>query len=232
VKPDVFQKQKKRTLKPQYMKIDERHTFKGRNQALDLDEFSEKRTPGIDVKSALRSGFPSGPRDSLGRNPGPTPRAKPKRFMEMESTLEPELDLALKVVLAQNLLNPNRANLKVAAHVMDDMLAALAAGEPDIPPFVTYHNLAPDERGHRAEGAPGNKAQAAKLEETSALLLRDQERDARFHERSALVKKKMEYYKKEKQVKALNGQSALREEKERQERLRQKKESEKKKYYK
>lgn len=84
----------------------------------------------------------------------------------MESTLEPELDLTLKVVLAQNILNPNRANLKVAAHVMDDMLTALATEEPGIPPFVAYHNLAPDERLRRKAG-PGNKAQAAKLEEAS-----------------------------------------------------------------
>lgn len=40
---------------------------------------------------------------------------------------------------------------------MDDMLAALAADEPGVPPFVTYHNLAPDERG-RGGGGPGNKA--------------------------------------------------------------------------
>lgn len=50
---------------------------------------------------------------------------------------------------------------------MDDMLTALAADEPGIPAFVTYHNMAPDERLRRKAG-PGNKAEAARLEETSA----------------------------------------------------------------
>lgn len=46
------------------------------------------------------------------------------------------------------------------------------------------------------------------------------------------MKRKVEYYKKEKQAHAAEGQSALRAEKERQERARLRKENDKKKYYK
>ena len=41
MKPDVFQKQKKKTLKAQYMNIDDKYTFKGRNRSLELDELSD-----------------------------------------------------------------------------------------------------------------------------------------------------------------------------------------------
>ena len=43
----------------------------------------------------------------------------------MESTLEPEIDINLKIELAKHILSPIRTNLKEAAIVMDNMLTAL-----------------------------------------------------------------------------------------------------------
>jgi len=79
----------------------------------------------------------------------------------MESTLEPELDLSLKIQLAQNILNPNRGNLKEAAFAMDDMLTALAGGDPEVPAFVAYHNLNLN-KPIRAQNGPTNRALAAR----------------------------------------------------------------------
>jgi hypothetical protein len=48
-----------------------------------------------------------------------------KPIMVMESTLEPDLDLSLKVLLAENIMHPNRIDLKESAFVMNDMLKAI-----------------------------------------------------------------------------------------------------------
>lgn len=48
--------------------------------------------------------------------------------MVMESTLEPDIDLSLKVLLAENILHPNRNELKETAFVMNDMLNAIDKG--------------------------------------------------------------------------------------------------------
>lgn len=46
----------------------------------------------------------------------------------MESTLEPEIDLTLKVILAENILHPNRNELKESAFILNDMLNAIDNG--------------------------------------------------------------------------------------------------------
>jgi hypothetical protein len=85
--------------------------------------------------------------------------------MNMESTIEPELDLSLKIQLAQNILSPNRNNLKEAAFAMDDMLTALTGSvEEEIPAFAAYHNLMHDKGPRRDARAPANRAAAAKLD--------------------------------------------------------------------
>jgi len=46
----------------------------------------------------------------------------------MNSSVEPELDMFLKIQLAENILHPNRQTLKEAAYLMDDMLKAVETG--------------------------------------------------------------------------------------------------------
>ena len=46
----------------------------------------------------------------------------------MNSSVEPELDMFLKVKLAENILHPNRQTLKEVAYLMDDMLKAVEKG--------------------------------------------------------------------------------------------------------
>ena len=82
------------------MNIDEKYRFKGRNETNELDDVSELPTIGRGRKGTVRQGATPGSGGPLERNFGASPKSKPKRFMEMESTLEPELDLTLKVVLA------------------------------------------------------------------------------------------------------------------------------------
>ena len=53
---------------------------------------------------------------------------KKKPNMVMESTLAPDIDISLKVILAENLMNPNRKELKESAFVMNDMLKAIDNG--------------------------------------------------------------------------------------------------------
>ena len=55
-----------------------------------------------------------------------------KPVMEMRSTLEPEIGLNLKVILAENILHPNRNELKESAFVLNDMLDAIQNGESEI----------------------------------------------------------------------------------------------------
>jgi hypothetical protein len=150
--------------------------------------------------------------------------------MNMESTLEPELDLSLKIQLAQNILNPNRGNLKEAAFVMDDMLTALAGGDPEVPAFVAYHNLNLN-KPIRAQNGPSNRALAARQDEANYMALQDQEREVKFAERDNYLKKRMEFYKKQKQVKELMKHNADREVKEREDRERAKREDAKRKHY-
>ena len=59
-----------------------------------------------------------------------------KPVMQMESTLEPEIDISLKVILAENLLHPNRNELKESAFIMNDMLNAIDNGENQIDPVI------------------------------------------------------------------------------------------------
>mmetsp|Transcript_29405 Transcript_29405/g.44462 ORF Transcript_29405/g.44462 Transcript_29405/m.44462 type:complete len:150 (+) Transcript_29405:4398-4847(+) len=54
--------------------------------------------------------------------------------MRMETSLEPELDLSLKIHLAQNLLSPNRKELKESAFLMQDMLRAIEQGRTELTP--------------------------------------------------------------------------------------------------
>mgnify|MGYP006950555435 FL=1 len=56
--------------------------------------------------------------------------------MEMDTTLQPEIDIGLKVILAENLRHPNRAELKESAVVLNDMLAAIDNGDNFINPIV------------------------------------------------------------------------------------------------
>jgi hypothetical protein len=64
------------------------------------------------------------------------PPAKKKPVMTMESSNNNDLDLTLKVVLAENIMNPNRIQLKEAAVVMNDMLDAIDLGQNHLSPMV------------------------------------------------------------------------------------------------
>ena len=55
----------------------------------------------------------------------------PVNKRQMNSSVEPELDMFLKIQLAENLLHPNRQTLKEAAYLMDDMLKAVETGNRD-----------------------------------------------------------------------------------------------------
>jgi hypothetical protein len=61
----------------------------------------------------------------------------------MESTVEPDIDLTLKVVLAENLLNPDRNILKESALVLNDMLNAIDKGYDELSPMTRskYYNV-------------------------------------------------------------------------------------------
>jgi hypothetical protein len=61
----------------------------------------------------------------------------------MQSTLEPDLDLGLKVLLAENIMHPNRNNLKESAFVLNDMLNAIDNGQDFLTPQVRgkYYGL-------------------------------------------------------------------------------------------
>jgi len=63
------------------------------------------------------------------------------------------------------------------------------------------------------------------------MALQDQEREVKFAERDNYLKKRMEFYKKQKQVKELMKHNADREVKEREDRERAKKEDAKRRHY-
>ena len=46
----------------------------------------------------------------------------------MNTSVEPDIDMFLKLQVAENHLNPNRQNYKEAAYLMDDMLKAIEIG--------------------------------------------------------------------------------------------------------
>ena len=54
----------------------------------------------------------------------------------MESTLQPDIDLNLKIILAENLRHPNRVELKESAHVLNDMLTAIDNGDSHLPSSI------------------------------------------------------------------------------------------------
>jgi hypothetical protein len=126
VKPDVFKKNIKQKLKPQYMKIDKKHQYQGRNLSFDEETPREmKQAKALDIRYASqpRNNF-SSKKQSIRKKP----------VMNMQSTLEPDIDLALKVILAENILHPNRTELKESAMVMNDMLNAIDNGEDELSP--------------------------------------------------------------------------------------------------
>ena len=56
--------------------------------------------------------------------------------MEMDTTLQPEIDINLKVILAENLRHPNRTELKESAFVLNDMLNAIDNGDNYLDPYA------------------------------------------------------------------------------------------------
>jgi len=51
-----------------------------------------------------------------------------KKPLKMESTLEPDLSLSLKIQLAENLNHPERHGFKQVTLLMEDMLRAVEKG--------------------------------------------------------------------------------------------------------
>ena len=121
VKPDIFKKDIKKKLKPQYMNIVGKHQYQGRNSSVEVEP------PLKVVKSSVNQDirYASQPRTDFGSK---KMSIKKKPIMVMESTLEPDLDIGIKVILAENIMHPNRVDLKESAFVLNDMLNAIDKG--------------------------------------------------------------------------------------------------------
>ena len=129
VKPDVFKKNIKKNIKSQYMRIDPKHQFNGRGASVEI-ESPKTRIKDKRINQDIR--YASQPRNDFARKKS----IRKRPVMEMDTTLQPEIDIGLKVILAENLRHPNRAELKESAVVLNDMLAAIDNGDNFINPIV------------------------------------------------------------------------------------------------
>ena len=78
--------------------------------------------------------------------------------MVMESSIPPEMDITLKMELAENKYHPDQGNLKETAFVLMDMLKAIDKGNTELSPttrnkYYSVNNL--DEGGSKIK--PINK---------------------------------------------------------------------------
>jgi len=79
----------------------------------------------------------------------------------MTTSVEPELDMFLKMQLAENILHPNRQTLKEAAYLMDDMLKAVENGNTNVEGQIVLSPRA-KEKIYKNQYGPVGKNQATK----------------------------------------------------------------------
>jgi len=111
----------------------------------------------------------------------------------MESSLDPDLDLSLKIQLAQNLLHPNRSNLKEAAVLMQDMLTAVENGQTTLAPEAKqriYKNVRVSSRMR-----PKNKIMLDRLEKEQNDKMDRDWKQIKFEERQSILKKQLDQHK-------------------------------------
>lgn len=113
----------------------------------------------------------------------------------MQSTLEPEIDIGLKVILAENLLHPNRNELKESAFILNDMLNAIDNGENKLDPMIRN-------KYYQKETKPKlNKVQMHKEMKAMEDHVNEQNHQRGRLLRDAKLKKELEFFNSQKQLK-------------------------------
>ncbi len=112
--------------------------------------------------------------------------------MRMETSLEPKLDLSLKIHLASNILNPNRKELKEAAYVMQDMLDALEQGKTELDPRI--------DEGPASNKKPKNRVMQDKYERKQQEMYDRSMKQYQFENRDQVLKKKLAQHQYNKQI--------------------------------
>ena len=112
----------------------------------------------------------------------------------MESSLEPELSMSLKIQLAENLNHPERHGFKQVTLLMEDMLRAVEKGQTELSPRTKrkYYDDGLKAKNKFLESQAQKKQQQLELKKN---------KDQQFKERHLKIKEDLKIYSKEKQEK-------------------------------